>query len=354
MNEISESRAVRIAAIGTAVPATAMSQSESEAVLLEHYGDDLSPRVLSILRKAFAHPSIRKRHLAVQYPEQVIDEDPDVRIERFVRAAVDLSAEASRNVLGRIGVSPDEISALVVNTCTGYVCPGISTYLLAELGIPPATPVYDLVGHGCGGAIPNLELAARLLDDERGAVLSVAVEICTATFQMGNDLGLIVSNAIFADGAGAAVLWRRIPGLTLVDSARHYAPEHREEIRYVYRNGQLHNQLAAELPATLRTIVPQVVNDLLARNGLEIAEVRHWAIHPGGAKVVDAVQEGLGISDDEVRVTREILAEFGNMSSPTVLFGMQRIMSNGVQPGEWCVMVGMGAGLSVHACLLRG
>jgi len=219
---------------------------------------------------------------------------------------VALSARASRQALQRAGLAAADLAAVVVNTCTGYVCPGISTYLFEELGLARDVRAYDLVGAGCGGAMPNLEMCRDIL---RGApdriALSIAVEICSATFQMGDDLSLILSNALFADGAAAAVLWTRPRGPALVDAARAYAPEHREAIRYVHKGGQLHNQLS------------------------------------------------LGLAEEQVSLARGVLAEFGNMSSPTIWFEVERVLANGAAAGDWCVMIGAGAGLSAHAALLR-
>jgi len=354
MRDVGEENSVRIAAVGTVVPVTVIDQAEGEAILLRRYGDELSPRLRTIVSKVFRHPSIRRRRFAFDDPEEIFDEDPDERVERFTRSAVRLASDSCRAALAKAGREPGDVSSLVANTCTGYLCPGLSTYLLESLRLPSDTPVYDLVGHGCGAALPNLELASRLVADDGRVVLSVAVEICSATFRMDHDIGIIVSNAIFADGAAAAVLWKGSSGLELVDSTRVIAPEHREEIRYVYRDGRLYNQLSARLPDTVRKLTPPLVQRLLDARGLAVPDVPHWAIHPGGHKVVSAVQEGLGLSDEQVRVTREVLAEYGNMSSPTVLFGLERILGNGVGKGEWCVMIGMGAGMSIHAWLLKG
>jgi len=353
MNQHQGAQPVRIRSIGTAVPERVIDQAEGEAILLRRYGDDLPPRLRTIVSKVFRHPSIRRRRFAFDDPEEIFDEDGDTRVERFTRSAVRLASDACRAALAKAGREPGDVSALVANTCTGYLCPGLSTYLLESLRLSPDTPVYDLVGHGCGAALPNLELASRLVPDNGKVVLSVAVEICSATFRMDHDIGIIVSNAIFADGAAAAVLWRDSPGLELVDSTRVIAPEHREEIRYVYRDGRLYNQLSARLPDTVGNLTPPLVNRLLKPKSLAAPDVLHWAIHPGGDKVVSAVQKGLGLSDEQVRVTREILSEYGNMSSPTVLFGLERIIQNGIGEGEWCVMIGMGAGMSIHAWLVR-
>jgi predicted naringenin-chalcone synthase len=114
---------------------------------------------------------------------------------------------------------------LVVNTCTGYLCPGLSSYLLEKLGLPRNIRTYDLVGGGCGGAIPNLQAAQEYLKSAgKGTALCVAVEICSATFQMADDMSLLLSNALFADGAAAAVLWTRPQGLALVDSSNRHQP----------------------------------------------------------------------------------------------------------------------------------
>ncbi len=240
-----------------------------------------------------------------------------------------------------------------MNTCTGYICPGISTYLMERLGLSRSIRVYDLVGSGCGGAIPNLQVAESLLKTNGGVVVSVAVEICTSVFRMGNDLDLILSNALFADGAAAAVLMAKPTGLELIASAGRYVPEQRDAIRFVHKEGQLHNQLSLRLPELVKKCAAEVVADLLSAQGLQTDDIRHWAFHTGGEKIINAMRDEIGIPEERLRATREVLAQYGNMSSPTVWFVLDEILQNGIAAGEWCVMVAFGAGLSAHACLLR-
>ena len=153
------------------------------------------------MKKFLAHPSIRRRRFAFDSPDCLVTEDPDGRMARFTRWAVELSARASLEALGRAGLAAREVSALVVNTCTGYLCPGLSSYLLERLGLPRDIRAYDLVGGGCGGAIPNLQAGEECLKAAgAGVALCVAVEICSATFQMEDDLSLILSNALFSAG----------------------------------------------------------------------------------------------------------------------------------------------------------
>ena len=196
-----------IASIATVTPPFLLEQAQSGEYLLRHYADKLNPRSLTLTRKLFSHPSILKRHFAIEDPDSFLSEDPDSRIARFTRWSIELSAQAIIKALGAINLSRDAVSGLVVNTCTGYICPGIATYLLEKLGLGHNIRVYDLVGSGCGGAIPNLEVAAAFLNSSSDrVVVSISVEICSATFQMGDDLSLLVSNALFGDGAAAAVL----------------------------------------------------------------------------------------------------------------------------------------------------
>jgi len=343
----------RLASVACASPPVLLTQEDAVALLDRRYGT-LSRRTLAAMHKVFSHPSIRQRRFAVAYPEQPLDESPDDRVKRFTHWGVRMAHEASMRALTKAGLTSESISAVVVNTCTGYVCPGLSTYLLEQLSLSPSTRCFDLVGAGCGGAIPNLQLASALTRLPRNeAVLSVSVEICSATFQMGEDLGLIVSNALFADGAAAAVIWNRPEGIELIDSQSLTAPQFREDIRYVHKGGQLHNQLSLNLPKTLAAEIPKVINPLLSRHGLRVCDIKHWAIHPGGDKVIAATKDALGLSEEQLRHTREILAEYGNVSSATVWFEMEKILREGVAPGDWIVMLAAGAGLSVHAALLR-
>ena len=267
---------------------------------------------------------------------------------------MELSSQAINNALKQAGITTDDITGLVVNTCTGYICPGISTYLMEKLGLSNNIRLHDLVGSGCGGSIPNLQVCRDMIQGNRDeVVLSVSVEICSATFQMEDDLSLIVSNALFADGASASVLWSRPGTLRLVASASRCDTEYREDIRYIYRNGQLHNQLSLQLSEFASKTVARVVNDLLAPRGLKLEDIKHWAFHPGGEKVINAVRDELGIPEIKLQATRDILAGYGNMSSPTVLFVLREILSKGVTPGDWCLIVAFGAGLSAHGFLLK-
>lgn len=345
---------VYVGPVATVVPPCSVDQRFAADLLRKHFGASLSTRSMGLIRATFSHPGIRKRHFAIDDPALIMAESPDQRIVRFTEKSIELSCQAVSSALERAGVSAKDVQGLVVNTCTGYICPGISTYLLERLGLSRSARVYDMVGSGCGGAIPNLQVAESMLKSNGGGVVvSVSVEICSAVFQMDNDLSLILSNALFGDGAAAAVLWNRPEGFELVASGGMYVPEQREAIRFVHKQGQLHNQLSTKLPDLVAKAATEVVANLLASQGLKTDDIAHWALHTGGEKIINAVRDAIGIPEERLRATRTILAEYGNMSSPTVWFVLNELVKEGIASGEWCIMLAYGAGLSAHAYLLR-
>jgi predicted naringenin-chalcone synthase len=352
-----KSTGVRIASVGVASPPCCLKQEKADSLFVRHYNTEVKPTGLRILRQMLSHPSIKQRYISVESPEHLRvlkDEDPDRRIDRFTHWAVELSAAAIRDALGQRNLSVDDVSTLIVNTCTGYLCPGISTYLIEKLGFSNHIKAYDLVGSGCAGAIPNIQLAEQgLQSNPDEIVVCVSVEVCSATYQMGNDLSLIVSNAIFGDGAAAVILWGRPEGIELISTMSYFDPQYRGAIRFVHRQGQLHNRISPKLPKIIEKIVPRLITNELQNHGLTVPDVKYWAIHSGGEKILQGIKTRLNLTESQMAVSRHILAEYGNMSSPTVLFELHRILEGKPDRGDWIFMIAFGAGLAAHAYLLR-
>jgi predicted naringenin-chalcone synthase len=343
-----------LATVATAVPPYRVDQQTASEFFSLHYEGRLKDRSLALLHKLLGHPSIEGRHFAIDDPACLIDESRDDRIRRFTAWGVDLACEASSKALDQVGLVPGDIDALVINTCTGYLCPGLSSYVAQRMGFDRRMPTFDLVGGGCAGALPGLMVAeGQLASRGGGAVLCVSVEICSATFQMGDDISLLLSNVLFGDGAAAAVLWAEPEGLELIGSSTMHLPEEREAIRYVHKNGDLHNQLSTSLPRILAPVVKGTVDSLVGSRNLSIAQIRHWALHGGGDSVITGVGQSLGLTDSQLAPTRRILNRFGNMSSPSSLFVLKDILDSGVSPGEYVLLAAFGAGLTTHASLFR-
>ena len=187
----------------------------------------------------------------------------------FLNSAVRTAVAAARRALAEAGVEAAEIAGLVVNTCTGYLCPGLSSYIAEDLGLSTSIRFQDLMGMGCGAAIPNLEAAAGMLARSgEGPVLSMAVEICTATIFPSHEPELVVSNSIFGDGAAAAVLDlapdNRPAGLArIVDFATGLFPQYREDLRYRTEGGRLRNHLSKRVPVIGARTATEVASRLL-------------------------------------------------------------------------------------------
>ncbi len=343
----------RIAALATAAPEFKVTQKEAADYILEKFPDELGRKGRFMLKRVFGHPSIGSRHFAISDPAAFFLEGPDARISRFTEKALELSCRALREAMDRCGLAANELKGLVLNTCTGYICPGLSTYMIERLDLPRDIKAFDLVGAGCAGAIPNIGLAGMMVrENPGGAVACVSVEICSATFEVGDSPGLIVSNALFSDGAAAAILWDRPDGLEAVSVSMRFAPEFREAIRYAHRGGRLENQLSMDLPEIIGGPVRASVLDALALASLETKDVAHWAIHAGGEKIIDAIRDALGLPEEKTGPARKVLKEHGNMSSPTVWFVLEEILKGGLfAAGQYCAMVSFGAGLSAHCAI---
>jgi alkylresorcinol/alkylpyrone synthase len=282
---------------------------------------------------------------------------PDELYARFAKHAPVVATAAAERALARSGNQPADIDAIIVSTCTGYLCPGLTSYVSERLGLRPDVLALDLVGQGCGAALPNLRTADALIASQRVArVLSVCVEICSAAFYLDEDLGVLISACLFGDGAAAAVLadkpnpnWRSIEwkaaGTTL-------SAADRDHLRMEQRGGMLRNLLSVQVPSLAAKHAETVLADVLGRTGVRRESIAAWIMHPGGREVLLAMQAKLGLSENDLRWSAQILREYGNLSSPSVLFVLEAALADTVPNGLWW-MSSFGAGFSCHGALLE-
>ena len=346
----------KLRSLATANPPLYVRQDEVFRIFdllfsLEDKERELYGRILS-------NNAIRGRHIALENLEDIVQQDPDQLSARFLKFGRQLAGDAAEGALAAAGCDAAGIDAIIVNTCTGYLCPGLSTYVAEALGVGSSTRLLDIMGMGCGGALPNLEAAAAHLAVHPGhRVLSVSVEVCSATIFMDPDPGLVVSNCLFGDGAAAAVLERSPSGqglAGLVGFRSGVYPEHRSRLQYRTENHRLRNVLDVRVPVIAAQYVHEVVQALLEEHGLSQHEVSHWIIHPGGQRVLDRVHRAFGFSNGALQPSHAVLEQFGNMSSPSVLFVLKSILeTRPVRSGELGIMVSFGAGFSVFAALVR-
>ena len=344
--------------LGTAVPPRSFTQRECWNALTRANRPEITARTRAILQGILNHDNgIERRSLALDDLDEGFDLDPDTLHRRFVKHAPALAAQAARRALEEARVTPAQVDAVVISTCTGYLCPGLTSYVAEALGLRPDAVHLDLVGQGCGAALPNLRTAEALIAARRAdKVLSVCVEVCSAAFYLDDDLGVLVSACLFGDGAGAAVLsaaprpgartvrWRSGASLT--------APEHRDALRFEQRGGMLRNILTLPVPKLAADHARQVLHGALAAESLAQRDIGGWVMHAGGRRVLAELQARLGLAAGDVRTSAAVLNQYGNLSSPFVLFVLQAALREARPGGLWW-MSSFGAGFSCHGALLE-
>lgn len=346
--------------LGTAVPANCYAQRECWDALQESTPfTKLRARSQAILRKVLCGDNgIVSRHLVLDSLTEAFDLTPDALQARFARHAPLLAAEAARRALADAGCVAGEMDAILVSTCTGYLCPGLTSYVGELLGLRPDVFALDLVGQGCGAALPNLRAAEAILKAGRAKkVLSVCVEICSAALFLDDDPGVLVSACLFGDGAGAAVLSEQPhpPKKRQVQwkfSASEHVAAERETLRFSHRNGMLRNVLLPQVPQIAGKVAAELFERSLVEVGLQRDAIAGWILHTGGRDVILSLCETLGLSRNDVRHSADVLREFGNLSSPTVYFVLERALNDTVPDGLWW-MCAFGAGFSCHGALLE-
>ena len=338
----------------TANPAASFSQRDSLALAQASPGlpnrlDRRSRLMLSTILRGDS--GIEQRQFAARDINQLFTLDADALNEEFRQTAPALAAQALRHALQEAGVAPAELDALVVCTCTGYLCPGLSSYIAEQLGLRPDTWLQDLVGLGCGAAIPALRATEAILASNPDATVAcVAVEICSAAFYLDNDPGVIISACLFGDGAAASV-WKSAPGpsaLRCHSFDTYHEPAERDRIRFEQREGKLRNLLHPSVPALAAGAVKHLHDRATSRGQRPIARLLS---HAGGKDVLAALAETFPGHD--FAMSREILRRHGNMSSPSVLFALAEALRQDRPDAsaDWW-LTSFGAGFSAHACRL--
>jgi predicted naringenin-chalcone synthase len=359
-----------IISIGTAVPKYSAKQSTILRFMQTAYNDETASRKLNIL---FHNSGINTRYSVVpdfcniQSGNSFFNENqqvPDVqkRLNVFKENVASLALSAIHNAFQKLNtsISGFKITHLITVTCTGIYAPGIGAALIEQLNLPEDIFHTAINFMGCNAAFPALNLADMITrTDESANVLIVCVELCTLHFQAADTNDNLLANTIFGDGAAAVVV--------VSDKAAKKNHQAGFSINgfyslLLYKGKNLMGWnitplnfkmvLDSSIPEFIGNEVNEIVRKASKKLKIEPSAINKWAIHPGGKKILDSIKKQAQLSDSEMQYSYKVLADYGNMSSPTILFVLNEILQAELTEGETIFSIGFGPGLSIETALL--
>ena len=285
------------------------------------------------------------------------------RNERYREAAIPLAEDVSERALRQSGVDAEDITHVVAVSCTGFFAPGLDVEIVKRLGLPPTTQRTFIGFMGCYAAFNALRVADSFCQSRPDArVLVVCTELCTLHFQIEDSLESVIVNSLFSDGAAAMVVAGRDEAdaqgkMAYTEGRCRLDDDSMEDMTWAIGDTGFEMGLSSRVPDVIADHLEDYVDDLLTGNGLDREDLDFWAIHPGGRRIVDRAREVLDLSDADVADSLAVLRDYGNMSSPTILFVLKRILERAATgdgaPPDAGIAMAFGPGLTIEGALFQ-
>lgn len=348
---------LKIAAVGRALPPHYYDQETLLAVLKQRWSD--RHYNLGRLERLHKNVLVGGRHLALPIEEYGGLTTWGRANDAWIRVAQEVGAEAVLDALRRSGLSVSDVDALIFVTVTGVATPSIDARLINRLGLPPRVKRLPIFGLGCVAGAAGISRAAdyvRAYPDQVAVLLSV--ELCSLTMQP-EDLSIpnLIASGLFGDGAAAAVVTgegREADGPRIVDTRSVFYPDSERVMGWDISESGFKIVLSADVPQVVRDFLRRDVDAFLAEHGLTPADISSWVCHPGGPKVLEAMQEALDLPDGALDVTWRSLREVGNLSSTSVLLVLRDTLDDHrPAPGSYGMLLAMGPGFCSELVLLQ-
>ncbi|WP_114993731.1 type III polyketide synthase [Synechococcus sp. UW179A] len=352
--------------IGTAVPTQRLSQAE--AVEVAHRINAESPDQAKLMARIYQKTKVLNRgsvllgndadHATSQKRLSFYGPDSPGTAERmqaFDDHAGWLALEAVREALDDSGLPPSTITHLVTVSCTGFQSPGVDLFLMDKLGLSAAVQRTHIGFMGCHGALNGLRVAHAYAEmDPNAVVLLCAVELCSLHMSYGWHPEQVVANALFADGAAAVVGSAGPPSsdrnLVLQSSGSMVIPDSADLMHWEIGDHGFSMGLSPLVPETVGSVLQPWLQDWLQNRAVDLSEIRSWAVHPGGPRILSTCAEALALDTKLLEESRVVLQDHGNMSSATILFILERLRQRSVAGP--CLALAFGPGLSAEVALL--
>lgn len=309
------------------------------------------------VKKIFEGANVDKRY-TIMHPEEVFSlHSFEERNAIYVREMIVLGEKVLKKALDKANWQPETIDFIITVSCTGIMIPSLDAYLINKLNLRQDVVRLPVTEMGCVGGVSGIIYAKNFLkaNPNKRAVV-IAVESPTATFQLDDySMANIVSAAIFGDGAACVLMssYEDEIGPTIVDESMYHFYDKENMMGFELTNKGLKMILDIEVPDTIEEHFPAILHPFLERNQLEIKDIEHLIFHPGGKKIVNLVEGLFSDLGKNIDDTKEVLRLYGNMSSATVLYVLERIMNNQPKAGEKGVMLSFGPGFTAQRVLLE-
>jgi alkylresorcinol/alkylpyrone synthase len=347
---------VRVIALAKQVPEYSRTTAEI-LPFLDTWLQDQEPRFVRKVKKIFEQAAVDKRY-SIMSPEEVFSDSPfELRNQIYIREGIKLGTACVEKALSKAGWQGTDLDYLITVSCTGIMVPSLDAYLINILGLRQDIVRLPVTEMGCAAGVSGMIYAKNFLKAnpcKRAAV--VAVESPTSTFQLQDfSMANIVSAAIFGDGA-ACVLMSSHPedqGPEMLAEEMYHFYEATQLMGFDLTHTGLQMVLDVAVPEEIEKHFPDIIHPFLAKNGLHIADIEHLIFHPGGKKIIQVVESLFGNLGKNINETKSVLREYGNMSSATVLYVLERFMEQEQRPGTLGLMLSFGPGFSAQRILLK-
>lgn len=337
--------------LSTAVPQHVIGQDEAKAIGRRAFK---RPILFNRLEGVFDNAAIAKRHLVAPVGWYEGAHGWAERNRVYLAAAESLFEEAAVTAIAKAGLKPDEIDGVVTVSTTGIAAPSLEARVGPKIGLRDDVQRVPVFGLGCAGGVSGLALASRLAATEPGTNwLFVTVETCSISIRLdSDDPAAIVATALFGDGAAASVVRAGDGGIASIrGSAEKLWPDTLGIMGWQVEDPGLGVVFDRAIPPFIEAELGQAVDEMCAKLGISRGEIGRFCCHPGGVKVIDAIETALHLPQGELNLEREVLSDFGNMSAPTVMFVLDRLLAKGLP--ERTMMTAFGPGFTCSGLLLE-
>lgn len=354
--------------IASSVPEGFSPQQEIRETMKHYLGKDRKTQ--AIIHRIYSQSGIEKRHSVVEDfhtgkdgvlflngTQTRVAPSTGTRNDLYKEKASSLFVETGRKLLDRNPhIDKSDITHVITVSCTGFYAPGPDYDVVRKLDLDPRTQRFHVGFMGCYAAFPALKMAHSFcISDPDAVILMICTELCTLHFQDKNDVDNLLSGSVFADGSAGVLISAQQPikkAFALEGFASSLTSQGERDMAWEIGDTGFDMVLSSYVPDIIKAELSDTIVSLLKKYSLNSGDIDYWAIHPGGRSIVDKIAQELELTEEQVQASRQVLANYGNMSSPTVLFVLQELLEQQPASGQHILPMAFGPGLTIESGLI--